>query len=176
MKLKDLLTQKHKPTELDLKRDAMVATLAKNIERARPDLQALLNHCNHEWGGEDGFYRFYHQSFKVFYLQDFTIKIVNALRALAPPAEPDIQLAGRSLPGIGSMNGWFLTIIEDGTGRHFNYSSNTYWLDQTRPIIEAYLHAKQFLELVLKYGEQLKENPRFMDPGYAALLSLYNLR
>ena len=47
----------------------------------------LWEELNGHWGYEDGFYRFYHGSFKVYRVQAMTDKAVNFLRELLPERE-----------------------------------------------------------------------------------------
>jgi hypothetical protein len=53
---------------------------------------------------------------------------------------------------------------------------NDRWLSETRPIIEAFFHARYFLEMAVHYGQALDKPPNAMPSGWAALLYLYNLR
>jgi hypothetical protein len=140
-----------------------VIDLAKNLVRELPKLRKLLKEANDHWIYEDGIYRFYHQSFKVYYLQSETKKIVAALQELSP---------GRAL------NAWFEKIIKDGTSKAFDLSDNEHWLDATRPVVEAFFHAKYFLEMAVRYGGTFKKNrpPAMLPSGWAAFLYLYNLR
>lgn len=41
---------------------------------------------------------------------------------------------------------------------------------------EAFFHARFFLKMAVKYGEELDEAPSTLPSGWAALLYLYNLR
>jgi hypothetical protein len=104
------------------------AALLHRIKAELPRLEALLHGYEGEY--EDAVYRFYHQSFKVYRLQSQTELIVEALRSLAP-----------HLP----LNLWFLEIIGEGTGRTFSPSDNANWTCVTRPIVEAFFHARYFL-------------------------------
>ena len=113
------------------------------------------------WDFEDSVYRFYHQSFKVYYLQYPTEQIVKALQCLAP-----------HLP----LNECFMEIVRAGTGKEFKLEDNKNWTVVTRPIIEAFCHARYFLEMVCKYGRELKLPPQPMPSGWAAVLYLYNIR
>ena len=54
------------------------------IHRSLPKLEKLLDDPQVACASDDGFYRFYHQSFKVFGVQTATLRIVEALQALAP--------------------------------------------------------------------------------------------
>lgn len=129
-----------------------------------PQLEELLKKVNDEWVYEDLVYRLYHQSFKVYRIQDHTEAIVQALQALAP----DLQL-----------NDWFLEIYKSGTGHKFEMSQNREWLQRGRPMVEAFFHAKFMLEMAVRYGKKMKRwqsPPQLLDSGWAAFLYLYNLR
>lgn len=138
-----------------------VQTLFANLKTSIPTLQKLLDECTSHWGYEDPIYRFYHQSFKVYALQETTMQIVTALQALAPQRQ---------------LNPWFLQIVKDGTGKTFESEHNRRWLEVTRPILEAFFHARYFLEMAVRYGQELKAPPRLLPSGWAALLYLYQLR
>lgn len=69
-----------------------------------------------------------------------------------------------------------MQITIEGTKKEFNDRSNDNWLTETRPVVEAFLHAKYFLEMIIKYGGELKEMPDIMPSGWASVLCLYNLR
>src|SRR5438876_9969678 len=131
------------------------------IKAALIDLEALLEECDGDWVYEDYVYRFYHQSFKVYLLQESTLRIVEKLRALS---------SGREL------NEWFKQIVAEGTGKTFAMEDNENWLGVTRPILEAFFHARYFLEMAVKYGRELEYPPRTMPSGWAALFYLFNLR
>ena len=55
-------------------------------------------------------------------------------------------------------------------------SDNDRWLAATRPIVEAFFHARYFLEMVVKYGKELKSPPAVLPSGWAAVLCLFNMR
>ncbi len=135
----------------------MLANMREHIG----ELRELLDQVNEHWAYEDGVYRFYHFSFKVFYLQQKTVEIVTALAALAPE--------GRQFGAL------FEEIVSTGMGRRFTDETNTHWTEETSPIVQAFLHARYFLEMAIKYAE-LPEPPQPMPSGYAALLCLYDLR
>ena len=145
----------------DVDKDEDVQALFRNLKDALPALQALRDDVATHWGEEDGVYRFYHQSFKVYGLQERTAAIAGALRGLAPHRE---------------LNSWFTQIVAEGTGQRFESEHNKRWLEVTRPIVEAFFHARYFLEMALKYGKELDAPPTMMPSGWAALLYLYNLR
>jgi hypothetical protein len=135
-------------------------TLLRNLRSRQPELTALLEECSSHWGFEDPIYRFYHQSFKVYGLQDQTSRIVSVLESLAPDRP---------------LNPWFRQIVEQGTGKSFKQDDNADWTRITRPIVEAFFHARFFLEMAVRYAT-LQEPPRTLPSGYAALLCLYDLR
>ncbi len=139
-----------------------VQALFATIKAQLPALEELLARVNGHWTYEDGVYRFYHQSFKIFgRLQDPTLAIVAALQELAPDRE---------------LNEWFRQIVAEGTGKTFKNEDNEKWLEVTRPIVEAFLHARFFLEMVVKYGRELDAPPNMLPSGWAAVLYLYGLR
>jgi len=142
-------------------RQALAEQLLSNIKQQLPRLEELLAGVESHWGIEDSFYRFYHQSFKVYPLQQTTQEICNALQTLLP---------GRP------MNKWFCTIVADGTGGEFDISHNQDWLQHTRPILEAFFHAHFFLKMAVKYGRELQSTPDSLPSGWAAVLYLFNLR
>jgi len=135
---------------------ALFSSLQLNVE-ALAELQRTLG----DGLEEDGFYRFYHHSHKVFKLQRATLLIRDVLQGLAPERR---------------LNAWFLRIVRDGTGKTFETAHNRRWLEETRPIIEAYFHARFFLDLAVRCATELTHPPRVMPPRWAALLYLYELR
>jgi hypothetical protein len=54
-----------------------IKNLLTKLKEALPELEALLEECNGHWAYEDYVYRFYHQSFKVYLLQQSTLRIVE---------------------------------------------------------------------------------------------------
>lgn len=140
--------------------DLLRQELLANLKLKKPELESLFTQCSEHWGFEDPIYRFYHQSFKVYGLQAQTEKIVEALRDLLPDRK---------------LNPWFLQIVSDGTGKRFEMTHNNDWMSHTRPILEAFFHARYMLEMAVRYAS-LEEEPEFLPSGWAALLYLYNLR
>jgi hypothetical protein len=151
----------HKVQSHEEWREQEEVKLLKSIAANMDTLESLLLQCTDRWGYEDPIYRFYHQSFKVFVLQERTEAIIAKLRALAP-----------ALP----LNDWFMEIVRQGTGRGFSLKDNENWTAVTRPILEAFFHARYFLEMVCKYGRELDAPPKLLPSGWAAMLYLYKLR
>ena len=149
------------PLEQLREQSKLAGQLLSKIKEQLPKLEELLAQVESHWGIEDSFYRFYHQSFKVYHVQQTTKEICNALQNLLPGRE---------------MNEWFGKIIADGTGHEFEMSHNRDWLHHTRPILEAFFHAHFFLKMVVKYGRELQSAPEILPSGWAAVLYLFNLR
>jgi hypothetical protein len=135
--------------------------LLSNIKRHLPKLEELLAQVESHWGIEDGFYRFYHQSFKVYPVQQATEGICGALQNLMPDRP---------------FNQWFDKIVAEGTEVEFEISHNQDRLQHTRPILEAFFHAHFFLKMAVKYGRELQSVPDRMPSGWAAVLYLFDLR
>ena len=135
--------------------------LFKNLKAAVGTLGQLLRERSSHWGYEDPVYRFYHQSYKVYGLQPTTTRIVEALESLRPGHPLDTG---------------FRQIVAEGTGRTFAPEHNRQWLNATRPILEAFFHARYFLEMAVRYGRRLDAPRRVLPSGWAALLELYGLR
>ena len=140
---------------------ALGQRLLDAIQARLPELENLLEEMSAHWHAEDGFYRFYHQSLKVYGLQADTGRVVAALRSLLPER---------------GLNEWFMQIIREGTGKTFDPAHNRRWLAETRPIIEAFFHARAMLEYAVKYGRELEAAPQSLPSGWAAVLYLFNLR
>ena len=124
--------------------DPQVQALLTAMKSALPSLAELLARVDDHWGAEDGIYRYYHHSYKVFRLQDLTTEIVE--------------------------------VVRHGTGKTFSIEDNRRWSEVTRPIVEAFFHARFFLQMAVRYGHDLGYAPRSMPSGWALLLHLYGLR
>lgn len=142
-------------------RDERVKILLLNLKDRLPELEKLLAGVSDHWGYEDRVYRFYHQSFKVYEVQLVTISITRMLKSL--------------LPGV-PLNRTYNDIVRDGTGEVFRPEHNEKFSEITRPMIEAFLHARFFLEMAVRYGKVLEQEPSPLPSGWAALLYLWNLR
>lgn len=139
------------------------AELLSNIQDRWNELAELLEEMHSNSVYEDFIYQFYHLSFKVYNIQDETKKMVEALKNIAP--------SGTVLCGL------FDEICQAGAdNKQFEPEDNKNASGQTRVFIEAFFHAKFFLEMAVKYGKQLKTPPSLLPSGWAALLSLYGIR
>lgn len=144
--------------------DEAAQKLLENIKENLPELEALLEQIGEGSDPyEDGMYRFYHQSFKVYGLQHATLDVCKILDRMR-------------LNPAWQLNPWFAEIVERGTREEFHSSHNENWPKHTRPIVEAFLHAQYFLKMAVKYGRKYDEPPEVLDYGWAALLELYKIR
>ncbi len=143
------------------KRNKQMDQLLSNIKSRLPELTALFTEISGHWQYEDPIYRFYHESFKVYHIQTYTQRIYDTLRSIAPPET--------------ALHEMFENIVTVGTGVKFEPSHNSAWARHTRPLLEAFFHARFFLEMAIKYGKELDTAPTVCPSGWAALLSLYNL-
>ncbi len=137
------------------------AALFANLKASKKKLNSLLMKCSGEVAYFDPVYRFYHQSFKVFALQQTTLELVAALQALAPDRK---------------MNPRFRKIVTGGTGKTFELEHNQRWDEVTRPIIEAFFHARFFLECAVRSAKRHHAPPQNLPSHWAALLDLFDLR
>lgn len=142
-------------------RDAQVKILLHNLKERLPELERLLAGVSDHWGYEDRVYRFYHQSFKVYEVQHATIAVTRMLKSL--------------LPGV-PLNRKYNAILRQGTGKAFRPEHNENFFEVTRPMIEAFMHARFFLEMAVRYGKELEQEPSPLPSGWAALLYLWNFR
>jgi len=108
---------------------------------------------------EDGIYRFYHHSFKVYQLQDYTAKAVEIFKLIAEDTN-------------NKLCEWFEEIVAAGAWLVWEPDHNQSWTSHTRPIVEAFLHARYFLKMMIKYGRQLDAVPTMLPTGWAAILEL----
>ena len=137
--------------------------LLARIKARLPELESLLAEMCSHWSYEDRIYRFYYQSFKVYRLQEQTRQIIAALELLAPEG--------------AILSPMFREIMDAGaSGKQFEMDHNEEWTRHTRPFVEAFFHARFFLEMAVKYGKELATAPASLPSGWAALLCLYGMR
>ena len=77
---------------------------------------------------------------------------------------------------LQSADDYASEVLLNQPGIEFKLEHNRKWKKTCRPMIEAFFHAKYFLEMAVKYGKKYDEAPNVMDSGWAALLELYNIR
>jgi hypothetical protein len=76
-------------------------------------------------------------------------------------------------PAFG-MNASFLEIVKAGTGKEFRDGED--WNAIARPIMEAFLHMKLLLSLVVECSRSMRAPEVFMGSAWDAVFLLYNLR
>lgn len=136
--------------------------LVANIRTNKDEAKALLEEISKEFG--EHFYRYYHQSLKVYRLQEETQSIETFLRGLGD-GQPFFR--------------WVEAMLDMGTGKEFELPrSNSIWGLEARGIVDAFLHMREFLRLVIWTAENLKDSQ--LDSGmpseWAAVRYLYNIR
>ena len=111
---------------------------------------------------EDGIYRLYHGSVKVFYLQD----PVKAAFALIQ------EIGGEDDPPHFE----YARIVEAGTAHKFSATTNENWDAETKPILEAFWHTQYFIKMMVKYARTPERVQSPLQPGMAAVPYLFELR
>lgn len=153
--------------------------LLQNIKQNLPALEELLNEINDGWVEEDLTYRLYHQSFKAYYIQDYTVKIAEELSKISPHDDfnnPSDNKESKNNDYNNHFCAFFIDILQKGTSKQFDLSHNKRWLEEVLPLFTAYYQAKYFLEMSVKYGKELDSSPLPLPSGWAALLELYKIR
>ena len=67
-------------------------------------------------------------------------------------------------------------IMAGASGKLFSLDHNPEWSRHTRPMVEAFLHARHMLSMVVKYGHEFDDPPQWLPYGWATVLTLYGLR
>ncbi len=141
-------------------KERLTRLLLERLKDRRPQLEQMLKEMSGHWTYEDHFYRYYHGSFRVYRVQDTTERAVRLLRGLLPERK---------------LNASFERIICEGTGKQFELGHNKEWDRHTRPMLEAFSHAKFMIEMAVRYAGA-PAPPVPLPSGWAALLYLYDLR
>jgi hypothetical protein len=138
-----------------------INALFLRIKARLPELQELARTL--EEAEEDGVYRFYHGSYKVFYLQDAVKEAFALIKEIGGESDPP--------------NFEYARIVEAGTAHNFQGErTNTNWDAETKPILEAFWHTKYFINMMVKYARELDTVEMPLDFGVAAVLYLFELR
>jgi len=146
------------------KHDVLLEKMKENMEGIKAILKTFHS------VEEDRVYRFYHSSFKVYWLQDVIKESNELFLKLSPHLEKGDPHRWEPLsPDFSQIVNEALAVGE------FKMEYNRAWLKMTRPILEAFFHCKYFLEQMVKYGE-LEKAPNMLPSGWAALLELYRIR
>ena len=109
------------------------------------DLEEVLERMN-GLSYEDHIYRFYHGSFKVYWMQELTELAVTLLRKISPHDEKgDID---RFNPFCRDFD----EIYSEGTGWEHQLHHNQKWTLVTRPIVEAFSCIKTIVSFLESMG------------------------
>lgn len=135
--------------------------LFKRMVEAYPKLKELQAQADRNFGAPDLFYRFYHQSFKAYRVQEFT---------------KDLTLLFQEIGEGYALNSWYTQIVKEGTNKPFDVSHNDDWLKHVRPQFEAYFHARMFLDQMVWCVEHMGKAETLLPSQWAAVLYLFNLR
>ena len=140
--------------------------LLRNIKRNLPKLKKVLDRAN--TCSEDDIYRYYHYSFKVYRINTLTREILALLFKISPyKNETKIDKV---------FNKFFIEIINEAFEySEFKIEHNEKWSKINRCKLEAFFHAKYFIEQAIKYST-MKRAPNMLPSGWASLLHLYNIR
>lgn len=113
------------------KKQEFSEVLLKNIKDNLPKLEELQEKIGES---DDEIYRFYHYSFKVYYIQNRTKQIVELLKNLAPKglAEAVQEECLKCKCPVRVFNSFFEQIYQEGTGKEFEREHNQDWLKQDR--------------------------------------------
>jgi hypothetical protein len=160
--LNDRYLQKMRSLAGDGMYEARLNDLLLRIKARLPQLKELRAQIEDKSGEEDRVYRFYHQSYKVFYVQELILAGFRLIEEIGDEIDPP--------------HPWYSQIVQEGTGLEFEASMNDDWLKATRPILEAFWHTKYFVQMMIKYAKELDTAPQQMPSGWAAILWLFELR
>lgn len=138
-----------------------VQKIIDDLHNNKTEIMDLYRKVSDEWSYDDGLYRYYHQSFKVFQLQSLTVAMKDLFEKIV-------------LTKLG-LNMLYYEIFYKGTGFSFDLSFNDNWHKHAGPIVEAFLHSKFFLEMIVKTLE-VTTVPSILPSHLAAVLELYNSR
>jgi hypothetical protein len=137
-----------------------INALFLRIKSRLPELEELARDL--EEAEEDGVYRFYHGSNKVFFLQDPVKAAFSLIKEIGGESDPP--------------NFEYARIVEAGTAHQFSKTTNANWEAETKPVLEAFWHTKYFINMMVKYAKELETVERLVQPGMAAVLYLFELR
>jgi hypothetical protein len=137
-----------------------INTLFLRIKSRLPELEELARDLKES--EEDGVFRFYHGSNKVFFLQDPVKEAFTLIK----------EIGGESHP----PNFAYALIVEAGTAHQFSETTNGNWEAETTPILEAFWRTKYFINMMVKYAKELEAVESPLQPGVAVVLYLFKLR
>jgi hypothetical protein len=138
-----------------------IDALFVRIKARLSDLEAMAEEL--EAVEENGVYRFYHGSYKVFNMQE---PIKEAFKLIE-------EIGGEDDPPHFE----YALLVKAGTENDFaGDRTNPNWDAEAKPILEAFWHTKYFITMMVKYGKKLEKVEPPLDYGMAAVLYLFELR
>ena len=135
--------------------------LLDNIKDNLDELKEVRDEVLAKHSYEDYMYRYYHHSFKVYWLQSCSKQIFEMIQKIKPEkCEIDDE---------------FMDIYLKGSNKSWEEGDNMRWYYEVSPILETFHHCRYFLDMMIKYGE-MDEAPEILPSGWASVLYLYNIR
>ncbi len=156
----EILRTESTPLEMN-QRTELIKKFPGMVRKRMADLKAL-RVDNQQKIESDLFYRFYHSSFKTWWLQPWIAKSVITFHQIVPGMR---------------LNDYYSKIAIEGLSEQFNDSFNREWTKHARPIVEAAFHTGTFIDALIFVGESADEStPRVLSPEWGVALYLWNLR
>jgi hypothetical protein len=137
--------------------NANVQRLLAGVKEYLPRLEILLEEMNNLQ--ESLIYRCYQGSFKAYDFQEKTLEVVRLFREIGEREEL-------------KLHEHFEEVVSAGTGQQ---NQNQEWTVGQRPIFEAFMHVRLFLEVMVKYAKNTEPMPSFISYGWLGVLELYEL-
>ena len=136
---------------------ANVQHLLAIVKKHLPRLEILLEEMN--LLQEILIYRCYQGSFKAYDFQEKTLEVVSLFREIG------------EIEGL-TLHEYFEEVVSAGTGQR---NLNQEWTVGQRPILEAFMHVRLFLEIMVKYAKNTEPMPSFISYGWLGVMELYEL-
>lgn len=135
--------------------------LLSNLKANLPAIESLRDEFDND--EFDLYYRYYHQSFKVYSRQHRIRKAVELFELLAPEQR--------------KISSWFTGIVEDALKPTFAVPhSNDNWHGETLPILQAWSHCRVFLRALGRAGREMESSGMRLEDYWALALYLYDCR
>lgn len=153
------MTRRSVPSHLE--RHSLATRLLETIKEHKSEIESLFEMFQRL--EPEIVYRFYHQSFKVYTATGLVKQAKDLFERLSPDTLP--------------LNSWYSLIADTAISKEFDSTrTNEIWLEETRPILEAFWHSKYFLQHMIESANELETAPQVLPYGWAAVLYLYDLR
>jgi hypothetical protein len=137
--------------------NANVQHLLAIVKEHLPRLEILLEEMN--FLQETLIYRCDQGSFKAYDFQEKTLEVVSFFREIG------------EIEGL-TLHEYFEEVVSDGIAQK---NLNHEWTVGQRPILEAFMHVRLFLEIMVKYAKNTEPMPSFISYGWLGVMELYGL-